>query len=178
MLTNYSNLSLDEMLPGSELVYCGGVATVRTKKYYDDAPKYVETVVFDETTLPHVGMGEPRAVSAHELVYSDPVREFISSWGSVLTKVNAEINKTISPNTALEAAGAMFMIFTVNPHLVLPEIVIGNDGGVDIEWNGEDELISIHVGPRESGLSRIYCETEGKYTSVQLNHESLTEIFG
>jgi len=111
-------------------------------------------------------------------------QDFFDKWKDGLEQLRScHITSNASPDFELGSERAfhttiswMAKIFLHNPHLESPDVVANGDGGIDIEWEKGNKLISIHIRKTQDEGDRIYFQNGEDFQSVELNGNNLKQI--
>jgi len=66
--------------------------------------------------------------------------------------------------------------FAIAPDLDAPDVVPDAEGGLDIEWDLENQFVSIHIDHSDKILNRIFVKTKSGYRSESLTKKNLKVV--
>ncbi len=113
--------------------------------------------------------------------YEDIVEKWADSF-SQLSKTQQKNNYNVEvqlPGDDTVSAITLWLneAFAIVPDLDAPDIVPDAEGGLDIEWNLENQFVSIHIDHSDKLLNRIFIKTKSGYRSEPLTKKNLKAVF-
>lgn len=159
----------------------GEPTIIRDKKFSSTNSDYQ-----DITTIAEPPRSYCTPKKKHEINPSDWgfFQNFFGRWEDALTQLrDCYFNSQANPDFELASKRAfhttinwLAKIFYHNPELESPDVVANGDGGIDIEWEKGDKLISIHIRKTQDEGDRIYFQNEDGFRSVELSGENLRQL--
>ena len=121
---------------------------------------------------------------AYEAEAEDFYVEIISAWGNSFKQLSelekelsdeVKLNPVIKPITKRAFSNTVDLLvklFYKDKTLLAPDIISSGDGGIDIEWETNSKVISIHIDSKSHKRDMIYYKTvEGfKYKNLTVRN--------
>ncbi len=106
---------------------------------------------------------------------------FVADWHLALDKLVAlQSNPDVEDARVTDLAflrALWWLIFTYRnvEKTDPPDVVPDGEGGVDFEWESEQEIVSIHIASTSEGLSTIYYQNANEHKAMKLTKANLRE---
>lgn len=116
--------------------------------------------------------------------FSNDYQEVVKKWADSFNQLeksqqknnyNAEVILP-SDNTVSNIILWINEAFAIAPDLDAPDIVPDAEGGLDIEWNLENQFVSIHIDHSDKLLNRIFVKNKSGYHSEPLTKKNLETV--
>jgi len=113
--------------------------------------------------------------------YEDIVEKWADSFKQLnktqqKSNYNSEIQLPVD-DTVSAITSWLNEAFAIAPDLEAPDIVPDAEGGLDIEWDLENQFVSIHIDHSDKTLNRIFIKNKRGYRSEPLTKKNLKALF-
>lgn len=177
--TNFSQFAMNDYIVVSS--GNGNPTILQNKKFSSISPTYQETKKVAEIRRNYSYFPKKREINPSDWSFFN---SFFEKWENGLTQLrNCHFSSNVNPDFELASERAFFTtiswmakIFLYNPHLESPDVVANGDGGIDIEWEKGDKLISIHIRKTQDEGDRVYFQNGDAFSSVELSGNNLRQI--
>ena len=114
--------------------------------------------------------------------------KMLISWGDACIQVRelfrelyqeSEFAPQIKPTTKrafTSVSGWLVQLFIADGSLSCPDVVPDGDGGVDIEWELDDQFVSVHIHNSNREQDKIYFKKNGEFHHSELTLENLLAV--
>ncbi len=159
----------------------GNPTILQNKKFSPTTPAYQGIEKVAQTRRSYSSLPKKKEINPSD---SGFFHSFFEKWANGLMQLmNCHFSLNVNPDFELASERAfltalnwMAKIFLYNPHLESPDVVANGDGGIDIEWEKGDKIISIHIRKTRDEGDRVYFQNEDAFQSVKLNGSNLKFI--
>lgn len=108
-------------------------------------------------------------------------KQITEKWADAFNQLSeAQDTSNYNMDVVMPSANTVTLIskwlneaFTVDLDLASPDIVPDGEGGLDIEWNLTDKLVSIHIDNSDETLNRIFVKNPEGYKSIPLTEANI-----